>query len=35
MDANKGIFKISETSFVCTDWLEKKIRNKIFFFRLV
>ena len=31
MDADIGIFKISETSFVCTDWLEKKIRNKKFF----
>ena len=31
MDADTGIFKINETSFVCNDWLEKKIRNKKFF----
>ena len=31
MDADIEIFKISETSFVCTDWLEEKIRNKKFF----
>ena len=31
MDADRRIFKISETSYVCTDWLEKKIRNKNLF----
>ena len=34
MDADIGIFKISETSFVCTDLLEKKLETRIFF-RLV
>ena len=30
MYVNKGIFKINETTFVGTDWLEEKIRNKNF-----
>ena len=31
MDADTGIFKISKTSYIFTSWLEKNIRNKIFF----
>ena len=32
MDINAGVFKISKTSYIFTDFLEETIRNKNFFF---
>ena len=31
MDTNSGVFKISKTSYICTDCLEETIRNKKIF----
>ena len=32
MDIKTGVFKISKTSYIFTDFLEETIRNKNFFF---